>query len=61
MTYEEEIKASHPVRLDTKKAYDADAIAMALVGERHAKRDLVNLVRWLLLGGAEYINKMEEL
>lgn len=27
----------------------ADGLAMKLVGERHEKRDLVNLVRWLIL------------
>jgi hypothetical protein len=56
-TFKAEIDASHPVRLDTKEAYAADSIAMQLVGERHAKRDLVNLVRWLILGGAIVIQQ----
>lgn len=56
MTYEEEIKASHPVIADTELAYLADAMAMKLVGERQAKRDLVNLVRWLIMNKAETIH-----
>jgi len=30
-------------------ALEADALAMELVHERHSKRDLVDLVRWLIL------------
>ena len=41
----------------TDESYTADDIAMKLVSERHAKRDLVNLVRWLLLGGVEIVKK----
>jgi hypothetical protein len=53
---EEAIQASHPetdlVRpaVASKDCLAADGLAMKLVHQRHAKRDLVNLVRWLLLG-----------
>ena len=57
MTYEEDIKASHPTRTDNEKGYSADAMAMKLVGERHGKRDLVNLVRWLIMDNANTVNK----
>lgn len=49
MTYEDEITRSHPMELNTTEAFAADKLAMELVGERYAKRDLVNLVRWLIL------------
>lgn len=49
------IDATHPVNTEAKEALEADEMAMRMVGIRHSKRDLVNLVRWLLLGapGAE--------
>jgi len=56
MTYEDEITKSHPVRTDTHAAYSADDMAMKLVGERHGKRDLVNLVRWLIMDNAKIVN-----
>jgi hypothetical protein len=55
-TYEKEIKASHPTRTDNKKDYLADAMAMKLVGQRHSKRDLVDLVRWLIMDNAKTVN-----
>lgn len=54
MDYQEEIDATHPMA-DGSDGYDgdlrinADMMAMTLVGQRHAKRDLVDLVRWLLI------------
>ena len=30
--------------------WEADHVAMNLIHERHSKRDLVNLIRWLILG-----------
>lgn len=42
----EAIKAAHPLR---SGRHDLYAKAMRLVGERHAKGDLVDLVVWLLL------------
>lgn len=42
----DEIRAAHPLR---SKRHDLYAEAMRLVGERHAKGDLVDLVTWLLL------------
>jgi len=56
MTYEKEIEESHPVGSDNEIAYLADALAMKLVGERHSKRDLVNLVRWLIMDNAKIAN-----
>ena len=43
------IDASHPVETDDANLLHADALAMRLVGARHDKRELVNIVRWLLL------------
>lgn len=50
MTYQTEIDATHPME-DASGPLEihADDLAMKLVGERHEKRDLVNLVRWLIL------------
>jgi hypothetical protein len=56
MTYEEQIKESHPMRCEDPDRYKADAMAMKLVGERHVKRDLVNLVRWLIMDNAKTVN-----
>lgn len=42
----EAIKAAHPLR---SGRHDLYSTAMRLVGERHEKADLVNLVTWLLL------------
>ncbi len=44
------IEASHPMETEEAGVMDADALAMHLVGARHEKRKLVNLVRWLLIG-----------
>lgn len=44
------IEASHPMETEESGVMDADALAMHLVGARHEKRELVNLVRWLLIG-----------
>ena len=57
MLYEKEIHLSHPTELDTDEAYIADGIAMELVGERRSKRDLVNLVRWLILDKSKTVNE----
>ncbi len=53
-TYAKEIDASHPCsQIDGSPeetlSFAADTLAMRLVGERHEKRDLVNLVRWLIM------------
>lgn len=55
-TYEKEIKDSHPTRTDNEKGYLADAMAMKLVGQRHSKRDLIDLVRWLIMDNAHKVN-----
>lgn len=57
MTYKSEIHISHPVVTDETFDYEADAMAMKLVGERVRKRDLVNLVRWLIMDRSETVNK----
>ena len=44
------IEASHPMETGEAGVMAADALAMHLVGARHEKRELVNLVRWLLIG-----------
>lgn len=49
MTLQDQIDATHPANNDGQRELQADAFAMDLVHERHSKRDLVNLVRWLLL------------
>lgn len=41
------IKAAHPMRTGRHELYTE---AMRLVGERHSKGDLVDLVNWLLAG-----------
>lgn len=62
MTFENEIHASHPMRFTDNQdkmnsVYKADVLAMKLVGERHEKRDLVNLVRWLILDQSKIANE----
>jgi len=58
-TFEREIELSHPFgeAEPTEEAFKADELAMTLVGERHAKRELVNLVRWLIMDKAETARK----
>ncbi len=41
-----EIKAAHPTR---SGAHDEYALAMKMVGNRHSKGELINLVTWLLV------------
>ena len=55
MDYQEEIDATHPMAEgpDSDLRINADTMAMELVGQRHAKRDLVDLVRWLLIRNPE--------
>ncbi len=49
-TFQDLIDKTHPANHDASlKACEADTLAMKLVGERHEKRELVNLVRWLIL------------
>ena len=56
MTYNLRILNSHPVCSDHPDRFRADNMAMKLVGERHEKRELVDLVRWLILDKAETAN-----
>lgn len=47
------IDACHPCKLETDEAYQADFVAMKLIQGRHEKREIVNLLRWLLMGRPE--------
>jgi hypothetical protein len=40
----------HPCTLETDEAYAADALAMELIHGRHDKREIVNMIRWVLMG-----------
>lgn len=55
MLYKKEIFNSHPMGCDDPNRFKADKIAMELVGERYEKRDLVDLVRWLIMDKAETV------
>ena len=55
-SYKEAIDETHPAITDEKRHYIADEFAMKLVGERHSKRELVDLVRWLIIHEAKTIN-----
>ena len=44
------IMKNHPVELDTDECYEADTLAMELIHGRHDKREIVNLIRWCLMG-----------
>ena len=57
MTYYNEIKASHPTRTETSGAWRAEETALLLVGERSSKRDLVDLVRWLIVDRAATVRR----
>jgi hypothetical protein len=49
-TFQKEIDATHPMEdAAGDQEFLADALAMKLVGARYEKRDLVDLVRWLIL------------
>ena len=51
------IAASHPVEVETGKCYIADALAMDLIHGRHEKREIVNLLRWVLMGCPSHTDK----
>lgn len=57
--FQDEIDATHPMNdfpPEREAAiFAADRMAMELVGERHEKRELVHLVRWLILRNPEGI------
>lgn len=63
MTYKKLIDQTHPMALDKgpelDRAFDADTLAMKLVGERHGKRDLVDLVRWLIMKRPELLPNVD--
>lgn len=44
------IDACHPCTLETDESYVADALAMELIHGRHDKREIVNMIRWVLMG-----------
>lgn len=43
---------------DSTTALDADAVAMELIHGRHDKREIVNLVRWLLMGAPSSLTSL---
>ena len=43
------IDATHPETMDTSRSLAADQLAMMLIHNRQGKREIVNLIRWLLL------------
>lgn len=56
-TFQDQIDATHPMDTEDSEAFQADSMAMNLVGERHEKRELVDLVRWLILKRPELISR----
>ncbi len=44
------ISHNHPVEEPTAENYSADTLAMRLIHGRHDKREIVNLIRWCLMG-----------
>lgn len=55
--FDNEVEASHPILVDTDIAYKADSAAMELIHNRHSKRDLVNLIRWLIMDSANIVHE----
>jgi len=55
-----QINETHPMRSKSPLRFEADRIALELVGQRHSKRDLVDLVRWLIMDEAKTIKKIME-
>ena len=53
MLFEYEINESHVMHSEDSIKYDAESLAMELVGERYSKREFVNLVRWLIMDEAK--------
>lgn len=54
------INACHPAAQtapvgspELKQCLEADALAMELITGRHEKREIVDLIRWLLMGAPE--------
>jgi hypothetical protein len=50
LAIQEAIEATHPCRMETHESYASDALAMELIHKRHDKREIVNLIRWCLMG-----------
>lgn len=46
----ESIAASHPTEMEMPEAHGADELAMFLLQGRHSKREIMNLLRWVLMG-----------
>lgn len=44
------IDKSHPCELETKESLKADELAMELIHGRHEKREIVNMLRWVIMG-----------
>lgn len=55
----ESIAASHPTEMEMPEVYGADELAMDLIHGRHSKREIVNLLRWALMGCPSHTAKGE--
>ncbi len=49
------IDACHPMTVETPEALEADEVAMRLIHGRHEKREIVNLLRWLLMAAPTHV------
>lgn len=48
------IGSNHPANLETKEVFEADELALSLLRGRFGKRDIVNVIRWVLMGCPTY-------
>jgi len=55
--YEDEVENSHPEISEDPIRFKADAMAMELVKDRQSKRELVNVIRWLIMDNAKTVNE----
>jgi hypothetical protein len=61
------INASHPVEqiadlgnVETQRCLEADALAMSLIQGKHDKREIVNMIRWILMGAPNTPNNQTQ-
>lgn len=55
--YENEIFNSHPETSKDPMRFKADVLAMELVRDRQSKRELVDVIRWLIMDNAKTANE----
>ena len=48
------IESSHPSNLEMSTSFAADELALSLIRRRFGKRDIVNVIRWVLMGCPTY-------